>query len=454
MTEEPQVFTKEVKKGVKKEVKQERFEGNIIDEYTKRVMKICDAPEIFIRTSAYYIVSGTLGEFFINRLLPEGSQRPNIWAVLSSIPGRTRRSTVQRIAYNVFKAVVGKENAEQMIIESGTPEGIMDQIGEEPNSSYTIQSTEWGMIMEDMKKGDHYSYGVASLLSKLKYGEGGKQSLSQRGGKSKGRSLPEGLYVTMLTGMQEIHNYLTAKQLDQGLPRRMYIVYVPEADRWKKPIDQIRTQVNLNDIINTLRARRQRYLRETKLINSILLPDAEELINNYSKKLDAELDKNKDYASIYKQSLWEHMYEFSTIHAIASREPEMVNNKLLLNVILKDVKAVEPMIKYVEVNMTEVIENLGTVDVPVRVHRTTQQGVYRRIHQVGSEGIGFNKLGKKFQGMDREPLNKLVNNLVSDGDVKWFHLKTGKPGRPPRVLVAKEFIEEFKKKHVGEIVES
>jgi len=177
MTGEP-LFTE-------KPEQQKLFKGNIINEYTKLVMKTCDAPEIFIRASAYYIVSATLGEFFINRLVPKGSRRPNVWIVLSSIPGRTRRSTVQREAYDTFKAVVGKENAKQMVIESGTPEGIMDAIEEEPDSPYTIQSTEWGTVMGDMKRSDHYSHGVSSLLSKLYYGEGGRQSLSQRGGKAR-----------------------------------------------------------------------------------------------------------------------------------------------------------------------------------------------------------------------------------------------------------------------------
>jgi len=235
----------------------------------------------------------------------------------------------------------------------------------------------------------------------------------------------------------------------------MLIIYVSDADRWQKPIDQIRTQVSLNDLINTLRVRREKYvLLGDKKVNTNIIPDAENKINEYAKQLDAELDKNKDYASIYKQSLWEHMYKLATIHAIASKEPRMINNQLQLDVTIKDVQAVQPMIKHVETNMTQVIESLGTVDVPMRVHRTTQQSVYRRIYQTGSEGIGFNELGKKFQGMDREPLNKLVDNLVSYGQVKWFHLKTGKPGRPPRVLVVKEFMEEFRKKHVGEIVEN
>ena len=87
-----------------------------------------------------------------------------------------------------------------------------------------------------------------------------------------------------------------------------------------------------------------------------------------------------------------------------------------------------------------VIENLGTVDVPMRVHRTTQQSVYRRILQAGKEGIGFHELGKRFSGMDRDKLHKLVDNLVSSGEVDVEFVKTGEPGRPPRILRAKEHV--------------
>lgn len=419
---------------------EELFKGNIIDEFTKRLMSYTDAPEIFIRACGYYLISATLGEFYRNKLVPFGSQRPNLWVILSSIPGRMRRSSIQGITYRAFERIVGEE-ANRMVIEEGTPEGIMDAIEEEPDSSYTIQSTEWGIVVARITSRDHYQAGVSSLLSKLYYGEGGKQSLSQRGGKSKGRILPKGLFVTLLTGLQEAHRYFKIYHIEQGFLRRLLIIYVDKAKRWKKPIDIIRKTFNIDDIVAVLKEKRQRLLRENRKISVILMPDAEDRINEYSRKLDADLDKVRDYVSLYKQSLWEHELKLATIHAIARKEPEIIDGETLLHVTIKDVEAVEKIIGKIETSMVDVIDKIGEEEQPIRVQKLAESRVYRRIAEYGKIGVGHNELHQKhFKGWNRDKLEEIINNLRGQERIVTDFIKTGKKGRPVRILKAKEHV--------------
>jgi len=415
---------------------------NFIDEYTKQVMKYTDAPKNFIQASAYYIVSATLGEFYVNKLVPFGAQRPNLWIVLSSIPGRMRRSTVQRMAYMSYRKIIGADFFPDMVIEEGTPEGIMDAIGEEPKSSYTIQSTEFGAVMERMSRGS-YQYGVASLLSKLYYGEGGRQSLSRRGGKKKDRILPEGLYVTMFTGLQEAYYYFTTEMLNQGLLRRLLIIYEKKAKRWRPPIDQLRQEFRMDKLINSLKKERQNLLKkglDSRGISVVLIGDAEDKINDYSKKLDKALDTEQDNVALYRQTLWEHLIKLATVNAIP-RGATMVAGRPVLNVTINDVNKAEKFLRNVEAGMQTVIEGLGEMEEPLRTQKTAEQRCYRYIRQAGKDGIGMDNLGKKFPGVPRAKVVQFIENLRGQGRIKIRHLERKGPGRPPRIFVASEFVD-------------
>jgi hypothetical protein len=405
-------------------------------------MEYTDAPENFIRASAYYVVSATLGEFYVNRLVPFGAQRPNLWMILSSIPGRMRRSTVQRLAYISYKKIIGADFFPDMIIEEGTPEGIMDAIGQEPKSSYTIQSTEFGSVMERMSKGN-YQYGVSALLSKLYYGESGRQSLSRRGGKKKDRLLPPGLYVTLFAGLQEAYHYFTIEMLNQGLLRRLLVIYEEKANRWRPPIDQLRQSFYLDNLTNPLKKERQKLVRKlgtNQKISVILLPDAEDKINSYSKKLDRVLDTEQDNVALYKQTLWEHLLKLSTVSAIP-RGGKVIGGRPVLNVTMDDVNKASDFLKGIESGMQIIIENLGEMEEPLRTQKTAERRTYRYIRQAGENGIGMNDLGKKFPGVPRAKVTQFVDNLRSQGKIQIKHIEPKGPGRPPRILIASEYID-------------
>lgn len=115
---------------------------NVLDEYIKIVSDVCDAPELFIKASGYSLISNLLGRYFTCTTMPHG--RPNLWFLMSSIPGRFRRSSVSGYYEHGYvealreymkvkeqKLTLTRED-EKLIhgtkIFEGTPEGIADAI--------------------------------------------------------------------------------------------------------------------------------------------------------------------------------------------------------------------------------------------------------------------------------------------------------------------------------------
>ena len=58
---------------------------------------------------------------------------------------------------------------------------------------------------------------------------------------------------------------------------------------------------------------------------------------------------------------------------------------------------------------------------------------------LGEKGIGYTDLISKFPGVPTDKIYKLIEDLKVRGKVKDVFQMSGKPGRPPRLLVAKKF---------------
>jgi hypothetical protein len=63
---------------------------------------------------------------------------------------------------------------------------------------------------------------LASLLSKMYYGEEGSVALSTRGDKKVAGTFLQTFTLRCFYGMQEIRNYLTRENINQGLSRRIF----------------------------------------------------------------------------------------------------------------------------------------------------------------------------------------------------------------------------------------
>ncbi|MEM3907039.1 MAG: hypothetical protein QXZ17_09305, partial [Nitrososphaerota archaeon] len=231
----------------------EAFE-NIVSEYT-------DAPKVFVKLAGYWVASSTLGRYVLDILSPN-FRRPNLFIILSSIPGRTRRSMVLSLAKSVYRRALLKffklrqypqgavsdveyEKAiSDTILEEGTAEGITDHLqnvetyhvhttnitGEsrlfspEPRpivpETFVMINPEIGNFFLRMQ-GQTYLTNVFTLFSKLYDGEGGRMYLSHRGRGQPRRYLPWNIYFTCLGAMQEPNLYLDDFMVRQGLMRRI-----------------------------------------------------------------------------------------------------------------------------------------------------------------------------------------------------------------------------------------
>jgi hypothetical protein len=339
---------------------------NLVDEFSNLICKYIDTPKVFADAVGFAMSSALLGPAFKSLWVPHGTA--NLFIVLSSLPGRTRRSTVQEAFEKVFKRVRKMEMFEKakddflneelnrsenkdctqeqirndlsdedllkieekiedeinnMIIEEGSTEGLIDHIENTNSNEFIITSREMGAIFQKIFK-EGYEQGVGLLFSKLYYGEGSAVYLSSRGGKKGGRKIRPDLYVTMLGGMQEFRLYITEDAVRQGLARRIIIVYVPKATEWKPPINEDRA--NFDDELNSFADKvleRRKYLRDCieknggRTIDAIIHPKVESEINDFDHKLAMKLDASPTLENIAIQSRWEHLFKLSFCYEIA-----------------------------------------------------------------------------------------------------------------------------------------
>jgi len=216
---------------------------NLIDSFVDFTKNYVDSPIEFVEAAGYSLISAVMGEFLTSEWLPSLTRRPNLWIVLSSIPGRMRRSSLNAIydpIYREGKKVVLRERAENeeelerlvelSKIEEGSPEGVIDHIEYTGFDAYHYESSEFGIILKKiMAQG--WQYGVGKVISKLVYGEGGTVYLSRRSDKKSLRILRSGLYCDGFLGLQEFYLYITEEMIRQGLIRRFFIIYVPKNPR-------------------------------------------------------------------------------------------------------------------------------------------------------------------------------------------------------------------------------
>ena len=437
---------------------------DVLEQYINKVEKRLDAPKVFIEASAYHIVSSLLGRYFRCAFVPGTPSigfRPNTWFLLSSIPARTRRSTVINYSTDVYKKTLedhiltvtktadNKEKAieyvDDTIIEEGSPEGIMDHIDatSKETGCYSIISSEFGSVLSNIQNKD-YQKGVSTLLSKLYYGESGTVMLSQRGKDKKGgdpnkgkRHMPEGLYVTMFAAMQEPKYYLSPIMVGQGLMRRIVLLYVKSADMsmdtWIPPLDmRAKVEDEFVDNVTSIGNLMKNYYEMTgniegryKLIETAFLDM--KFINDIAKKNDEKLLDEESFYNIYMQGYWEHLTKISMLHAIArSSIVERISSDPFLQVSREDTRKAHDFLQRATKYSQEAIDNLGYVDVVMKDVTEPLNRVYNFIkeHQDGLERfVLYRKIN-----IPREDLDSLVSQLITQEKIAVEIKQTG--GRP------------------------
>lgn len=444
---------------------------DIVEEFYRVVREHTDTPEVFIRASAYFLISSTLGRFFtshnINSTRDTGF-RPNVWFILSSIPGATRRSTLIKFVMVTYFGVLEKflshvlpENIEieegvfttnhserireirkmmrDRIIEDGTPEGMLDHINATNFDSYSLMSPEFGHVLSNMTNKEHQK-GVSGLLSKMYYGEGGSFLLSQRNKeKSSRRYLPEDLYVTMLCCLQEPKYFLNPIHLREGLLRRIIFIYYKikdmKMDDYQDPISdkKLHFREEMTPIINELFQRMVKYNRiipETEgniqeFIEILLPKPVVDTVNDYARKHFKYLKENENDLGIFQQTFWEHLTKISMLNAISRDNMKGKEMGVFRVDIDKALKFLDSATYYSE----DIISSLSNLDLPIQNASAPIERVYNAILKTGNTGISRGELLRRTH-MISDELVRLVKTLVQSERVEIYDvLGTGGRGK-------------------------
>jgi hypothetical protein len=430
--------------------------ADLIDEFVDIVTPYCDAPSSFIEAGGYYLISTLLGRYFRCTQMPQRG-RPNVWFILSSIPGRMRRSTIQHYTDYIYqRAMMGyyekfniaphfsdkeeeklteeekmeltlkfrKKLIYDSMIEEGTPEGIMDKIEDAEQDVFTIVSTEIGSVFQRMTKRD-YHIGVSTLLSKLYYGEGGSIALSRRGGKPGGRTIPQGLYVTMLAGMQEPRWYLDTSMVRQGLLRRIIIIFVEPKDlnRWLPPMKGERDEIysKLDDYADRLTNIMVNYHRTVagyipQVLDLFFNPKAMEKINTRAKELDDALKEKPTNANIYRQSMWEHLAKLAMLRRIAENRLEELGGLKQVTVDEDNLSKAGEFLDPVFEKTEDIIRSIGEEPQPIRTFEEPLERVWSIIAGGGRNGITRTDLYRE-SNMRSDELDSLISTLIRSGRI-------------------------------------
>ena len=450
--------------------------SNLIEEFVSIARGGCDSPLVYVEAGAYHLISHTMGQFM--RVTGATCKRPNSWIILSSIPGRMRRSSIASYVTRVYKRAMKKivfqtmlydalgteaerlKTAEKIveisIIEEGSVEGIMDHImnayEEYGLKSFSIMSTEFGAVLQKMQ-GTHYEAGVPALLSKLKYGESGVVYLSARTGKTSKRYIPSGLYITLFAGMQEPEQYLTKRQSRTGLLRRLNIVLVtPEdlsMDDWKSPIsfDRDAVPTKLDAFADKLadaaiELYNKRYFTES--------PDDDPKVPAYFlefpqlNKIAREIDEKLTHADfseydLYRQGTVEQLAELSVIHAIAC--DKVVGEEGNWTIIIKeeDFEGAQRLHNEMHKHAEEILDSLSVSSRPMETQQDTIDRIYNIMRRGGRTGIGRSDLFQQSK-LKKVDLDEYINTLWESAKILCMTKKTG--GRFAIRYYAAEFFTE------------
>jgi len=432
---------------------------SLIEKYTTAISEYCDAPEIFIKASGYHLISALPGRFCSSLAIPGLSLkglRPNVWFILSSIPGRTRRSTVQFYDRHIYKKSLSlfyddEQNKLQKIltsmIEEGSAEGLADHIMDSHNryhlDCFDIQSPEFGGVLAKTKRGG-YEEGLPVILSKLYYGEGWIQLLSRRKGGGGVREIPENLYVTMLAGMQKPELYLSEYMIGQGLLRRIMICYVDtkhiSMDNWKPPI---RPRVNpifkeLDEIsieISDIMKEFEKALDDSSFhsIDVTIDPRAYRKINELARRCDEQLSgKDETNLALYQQSLWEHLTKLSICESISRAEIKMQSNgRKELFVSIDDYNRARKFLDELEKTNETIIDSIVKSE-PFKTIKKGLDKYYAFIEAGGPAGRTLSVLAKKFNDTSKQR-EEILHTLLQQRRVYYCESKD-KPERGQTAL--------------------
>lgn len=439
------------------------LEQNLVVEFSGILRKYLDAPKILCDAVSVTLSSACLGPLFDSRWIGTYG-KCNIYTLLSSIPGRTRRSSIQKAFDYVFEKVYRYDIMEQelakeenkdlsdeklkeltknvsyvvdnLFIETGSKEGVADAlvaISEMPYEYLCVvfNSREFGETLQDIFNTKSYEHGVGTILSKMYYGERHHPRFSTKSKDAKERHIPEGMYVTMMAGMQDLKHYVNNNAIAEGLMRRIKIVYSKGTDHLD-PISEARTNYypELDAFAEKMISRRK-YIKQSikenqemagwncgKYIDIMLAGDVQNEINATSRSDDANVDAVESNENLVNQSNWEHLYRLTVCYAIAENGNimDMPNHpKHLLLTIPSLILAKEYLNKVIK-STEGAFDAIGEQEFKPTNTKTAEMRIIDTIGNSMPNGLTINEIHQK-TAWASEDIIRIVSQLLQDKKV-------------------------------------
>jgi len=452
---------------------------------------------------AIHAISATLGMFF--KPTNDKIGRPNVMLIMASPPGITRRSTVLRYhnalvdtaLMEYYKRInkISPEDAWKLVnlskIESGTEAGICDAIIENINGidvsdgrkikidSFRFSSPEYGDTFRKMSTEKDPTAGVDKLLCRLWDGEGYTQRLSQRGRRrdeeEHSRFIPDNLYFTMFSSMQEPQQYLKGNRriVTSGLMRRLKIGYVKSQDLDNRHFDLFPPgRIQLIDAKGQLRTLAKKDLVERMVMyhdyleskrrlyssvksepgNNVFLdvhfhPDVETKLNKLNQEVEDKVKISKSDYSICKQSDAQHIGKFAMNLAIGednwikARDINSIHYPGSMMVEMRHYDKAIQILNIIDKNFEETISGIAITE-KMEEQELLSDKVERIIRKGGPKGKSHSDLLHALPGLKTDELKEQIETLMKKG-VIFLGDYTGDGKKRALVYVHKDFEEKF-----------
>lgn len=411
-----------------------------------------DAPQIFRLMASLSNISTSIGKFFYFPWWR--SLRLNLYIVLSSIPGVTRRSTVVDFNKKIWfasqqhylqsitsDAKEGKQLVWQGWLNDGTMQGICDAIADAENNGtykrmdFFLCNDEFGSVMAKITGSKQsFEQQLLGFLSSIYYGNSYKANLSNRNKDTENtRFIPRGIYFSIFSAMQKPGEYLTEHSITQGLLRRMLIPYVRAADldlsKHRSPYNQNFAEIfrqaeslgktfgeEMITLHKEIENNKEKYSKG--LIPLTCNKQARMMIEKIDRDCKERIVADDSAKNTYLQSKWEHVLKIAGNIAISRGRRE---------VIVKDVDLSMQIVDAVHKNVDEMIDSIQQST----KQKTTTKNlnmVESKIKAAGPKGIKRTDLLNRCRGIVSKDLDRYIATLFDRHLIGMKKTNVNRPG--------------------------
>lgn len=406
---------------------------NLIDMYVDWATRACDAPEIFHKTCAYWIVSSILGKYTnIMTSYTTRGIRPNLWVILLGPSRIVRKSTAMEMAEEIVEQI----NPDQKLAASFTPEALYEILNNMQRGDYGYWvKDEFGGFFKMLQK--KYMWGMREILSAIYMGRGEKRQL-----RNLVLNIPVGIYITTIgTLPTPAHIYFQEEDFSSGFLNRFIIAYAKERN---KRIPLLHSDPQLDAKKNELIYKLKELENELRELSPVIVSfsfDTVKSLEDYDNWVEHELrriEKNNP------ESLWKlYLAESPNMLLKLCVLRRLARGNYRRGIITVESEDFEKAKEY----MDEVLDCAREVVIEVQTsprprEMLTEEKALNRICDIvimrGNKGIKFSELLSSISLL-KVDLLKFLETLLDQGKIIAIQGKsTTKGGRKPIIFYSAE----------------